>query len=174
MANGKATWVPLLVVLIVAAAGAAAFFSVRKPAPNAPPAPPPQAPAAPRETAEEPPSPPAPAEEAKQAEEPPAELVARGEELAGSLGCMACHSTDGTTLAGPTWKGLYGSERRLTNGRTVTADDAYLRESILQPDAKVVEGFAPGVMAAGIAGVKDQLSEAETVDALIAYIKSLR
>lgn len=56
-------------------------------------------------------------------------------------GCTACHSLDGTPAAGPTFKGLYGSRRILANGSAVTADDAYLRESIEHPDAKVVKGF---------------------------------
>jgi len=56
-------------------------------------------------------------------------------------GCTACHSLDGTPAAGPTFKGLYGSKRILANGGIVTADDAYLRESVEHPDAKVVKGF---------------------------------
>lgn len=103
-----------------------------------------------------------------------AELVALGRQLSWQLGCMACHSIDGTPLAGPTWKGLYGREVRLDDGSTVVADEAYLRESILEPDAKVVAGFPAGIMASAVAAFRQQLSEARTVDALVAYIKSLK
>ena len=63
--------------------------------------------------------------------------------------CSACHSLDGTglpTKLGPTWKDLWGSERQLTDGSTVTVDEAYVRESILQPNAKKAKGYENGVM----------------------------
>jgi len=56
-------------------------------------------------------------------------------------GCTACHSIDGSPSPGPTFKGLYGSKRTLANGMIVTADEAYLAESITKPEAKVVKGF---------------------------------
>lgn len=58
-------------------------------------------------------------------------------------GCTACHSTDGTPSPGGTFNGLYGSRRELANGSSVTADDAYIRESIENPEAKVVKGRDP-------------------------------
>ena len=91
-----------------------------------------------------------------------------GELLAGSAGCLACHTTDGGESVGPTWLGLAGSDRSLESGETVVADDAYLRESIVDPAAKIVEGFA-AVMPAGY---EDQLS-AEEIDQLISYINDL-
>lgn len=103
-----------------------------------------------------------------------AELVALGRQLSAQLGCVACHSIDGTRLVGPTWKGLYGSEVRLDDGSTVVADEAYLRESILEPDAKVVAGFPAGTMASAVEPFRQQLAQARTVDALVAYIKSLK
>src|SRR5690606_28499356 len=57
-------------------------------------------------------------------------------------GCNACHSVDGTKMIGPTWKGVYGSQEATSAG-DVTVDDAYLRESILEPNAKVVAGYQP-------------------------------
>lgn len=96
----------------------------------------------------------------------------KGRRLFAEMGCNACHSTDGTPGAGPTLKGVYGSQVRLVGGQTVTADDAYLRESILDPDAKVVEGFSPGVMAAAVS--RSQVEADGNVDALVSYIKSLR
>jgi cytochrome c oxidase subunit 2 len=55
--------------------------------------------------------------------------------------CMTCHSIDGEPGIGPTLKGIFGRTVKLTGGSTVTADDAYLRESILRPDAKIVAEF---------------------------------
>ena len=74
-------------------------------------------------------------------------MVARGMELSRQLGCLACHSLDGARGVGPTWKGMYNRAETLTDGSTVTADAAYLKESIVKPNAKLVEGYAP-VMAA--------------------------
>jgi cytochrome c553 len=76
--------------------------------------------------------------------------AAVGKSLYTSLGCVGCHSLDGTKGTGPTFKGLAGSESELSDGSTVTADDAYLSESIADPDAKVAKGFQPGIMSAVI------------------------
>ena len=73
-----------------------------------------------------------------------------GEGLYASLGCQGCHSLDGTKSSGPTFKGLAGSQVQLSNGQTVTADDAYLLESILDPDKLIVKGYQPGVMSSVI------------------------
>lgn len=80
-------------------------------------------------------------------------------------GCNACHSLDGTRLAGPTFKGLFGKTEELADGSTVKADETYLRESMLVPTAKVVKGFAP-VMPV----FQGQLSD-KNIEALIAFIK---
>lgn len=69
-----------------------------------------------------------------------------GGKLARDKGCLGCHSLDGSKGAGPTFKGLYNKQVTvMQNGTrlTVTADDAYLNESIRQPKAKIVEGFQP-------------------------------
>jgi cytochrome c oxidase subunit 2 len=79
--------------------------------------------------------------------------------------CNTCHSLDGATSVGPTWKGLYGSNRPLTSG-SAKADDNYLRESIVNPKAKIVAGYAP-VMPA-FAGL---LSDRE-IDGVIEFIKA--
>lgn len=55
--------------------------------------------------------------------------------------CFACHSLDDVSDLGPSFKGLYGRSRKMTDGSVVTADDAYLREAILHPSAKILEGF---------------------------------
>ena len=72
----------------------------------------------------------------------------RGEQFYVELGCAGCHSLDGTVGAGPTWQGIYLREEILDDGTTVIADDEYLRDSILNPDAQIVEGFNSGVMSA--------------------------
>jgi mono/diheme cytochrome c family protein len=69
-----------------------------------------------------------------------------GEGLYASLGCQGCHSLDGSKSTGPTFKGLSGSKVQLTNGKTVTADDKYLLDSIIDPDLDIVKGYQPGVM----------------------------
>ncbi len=107
----------------------------------------------------------APAQEA--AEAPSA--VEAGRQLAQQMGCTACHSVDGSKLVGPTWKGLFGEEVTLDDGTTVVADEEYLRRSIVDPGAQIVQGF-PNVMPKNY---KDQLTE-EQIQSLIEYIKSLR
>jgi mono/diheme cytochrome c family protein len=84
---------------------------------------------------------------------------ATGKGLYASLGCQSCHSLDGTRSTGPTFKGLFGSKVKLTSGQTVTADEAYLLESILDPDKQIVQGFQPGVMSGVIK--KGQVSAAD-------------
>jgi cytochrome c oxidase subunit 2 len=76
---------------------------------------------------------------------------------------------DGTPKVGPTWKGLYGSQVTLADGSTVTADDAYITESIRNPGAKIVQGFQ-NIMPAGIGST---LTDQQLQD-LIALIKSLK
>jgi cytochrome c oxidase subunit II len=66
---------------------------------------------------------------------------ARGQALVAQNGCAGCHTIDGSPLVGPSWFGLYGSQADLNDGSTVTADDAYIKESILKPSAKIVAGF---------------------------------
>jgi cytochrome c oxidase subunit 2 len=95
--------------------------------------------------------------------------VVRGRQYAEQFGCLACHSTDGSTLVGPTWQGLFGHEVTMEDGSTVVADEAYLRESILNPGAKIVSGFQ-NIMPPNIAA---DMSDAQLAD-IIEYIKSLR
>jgi len=90
-------------------------------------------------------------------------LVERGEQLARDQGCIACHSLDGATSIGPTWKGLVGKSETLIDGSSVLVDEAYLKESIVNPSAKVVKGYPPIMPAAQL--TDDQL------DALVAYLK---
>ncbi|HET7011242.1 MAG TPA: c-type cytochrome [Anaerolineales bacterium] len=91
-----------------------------------------------------------------------------GEQLATQLGCRACHTLDGSAAVGPSWAGLYGSMVTLVDGTVLTVDDSYLSESILAPDAKIRQGFAPGIMPS----FEGQLSQ-EELDALIAYLRQI-
>ena len=104
------------------------------------------------------------------AETSPENAKAFGEATARVFVCNGCHTADGVAAAGPTWKGLYGKEETMDDGTTVTVDEAYLRESILDPNAKVVEGFLPDIMPTDFA---ERLSDAQ-LDLLIEYIKVLK
>jgi len=96
--------------------------------------------------------------------------IERGRRLAEQRGCTNCHSTDGSKGVGPTWKGLFGEEVALDDGRQFTRDDAYLRRAIIDPDAEIVAGFERGIMSGAMPGKK--LTDSE-VEALVRYIKSL-
>ncbi len=80
--------------------------------------------------------------------------------------CMTCHSIDGSDGIGPTLKGIYGRQTKLTNGSTITVDEKYLREAILDPSATIVAG-SDDVMP------KPELTE-EELNALIEYLKNLK
>lgn len=93
--------------------------------------------------------------------------VEAGEILYQRRGCIQCHSIDGSAKSGPTFKDAFGSQQPLTDGSTVQVDENYIRESILEPQAKVRAGYKP-VMPTYQGQLKD-----EELAALIAYIKSL-
>jgi cytochrome c oxidase subunit II len=82
--------------------------------------------------------------------------------------CAICHTTDGRSLTGPTFKGLWGSERRFTDGTSRIADEAYIRESIIEPGAEIVEGY-PNQMVPFTWGEDTDLA----IDSIIAFIRSL-
>lgn len=96
------------------------------------------------------------------------EAAARGAVLAEGQGCLQCHTIDGTLASGPSWKGVAGSIRPLTSGDEVVADDAYLFNSIVDPNSQVVEGYEPLMPTF----YQDQLDEQQITD-LVEYIKSL-
>lgn len=89
-----------------------------------------------------------------------------GEELYQQMGCAECH-TNGAGVAAPALEGLYGGMVLLENGETILADEAYLRESILAPSAKIVSGYK-SIMP----NFQERVAE-EQVEALIEYIRSL-
>ena len=93
-------------------------------------------------------------------------MSAGGEKVFSELGCATCHRGD-TQGRGPDLAGLYGKQVMLDNGSTVTADDNYIRESILNPGAKIVQGYRPIMPTySGIVNEDKLLS-------LVAYMKSL-
>jgi cytochrome c oxidase subunit 2 len=96
------------------------------------------------------------------------DMVTEGSRLAATLGCLKCHSIDGSPHIGPTWLDLYRRTVHLADGATLVADEAYLTESMMDPRAKRVAGFdlvMPSYLGA--------LGPSETA-ALVEYIKSLR
>ncbi len=98
-------------------------------------------------------------------------LVARGKDLYSADGCAGCHSLTGAAGAGPSFKGTAGGTVTLATGQTVTADDAYLERSIVDPDAEIVKGYNGGIMPPAIAGF-DLAAKPDDVRALVAFIKS--
>ncbi len=98
----------------------------------------------------------------------PVSKVALGETLVKDNGCTACHAPTAQKLVGPGWGGLYGSTVKLADGSSVKADDAFIEEKIVKPDAKVVAGYAAGLMPS-FAHVLD----ADQIGAIVAYIRSL-
>jgi len=90
-----------------------------------------------------------------------------GRMLFTAKGCATCHSVDGTKKTGPSLAGRWGITETLADGRQVKVDDNYLRESLMQPNAKVVQGYEP-IMPTFQGRLKD-----EQVNALIDYLKSL-
>jgi cytochrome c oxidase subunit 2 len=92
-------------------------------------------------------------------------LSATGEKIFAELGCVTCHRSDAQGR-GPNLQGVFGKPVQLADGRTVTADENYIRECILDPGSKRVKGFQP------IMPTFQGLVSEEQVNALVAYIKS--
>ncbi len=82
------------------------------------------------------------------------------------LGCASCHQ-DSSSGRGPSFKGIFGKEQKLTNGDTVIVDENYIKESIINPQGKIAEGYQP-IMPT----FKGQVTE-EQINSIVAYIKSL-
>jgi cytochrome c oxidase subunit 2 len=97
---------------------------------------------------------------------PSGSMAEEGEKLFTSLGCASCHLPNGSGR-GPALGGVFGTPVKLQDGSTITADENYVRESIMTPMAKIVAGYAPLMPT-----FQGQVSE-EQLAQLIAYIKSL-
>ena len=95
----------------------------------------------------------------------PPEVI--GRVLYEQRGCIGCHSTDGTVKQAPTWRNLYGSTRTFTDGSNRVADDAYIRQSILQPSSQLIQGYG-----ASMPSYAGQLTE-DDIKFITAYIRSI-
>jgi cytochrome c oxidase subunit 2 len=98
-------------------------------------------------------------------------LADQGFEVLSRNGCIACHSSDGSKLVGPSYKDLWGTMQKVVTGRekrSVLVDKEYIERSIFEPDADLVEGFNKGLMQSYEGTVSD-----EDVDLIIAYLKTL-
>jgi cytochrome c oxidase subunit 2 len=86
--------------------------------------------------------------------------------------CVSCHSTDGSKIVGPSFKGLFGNKHMvITDGkeREVTADEAYITSSILDPNKDVVKGFNQGLMKSYKGVLKD-----DEIKSVIEYLQSIK
>lgn len=93
-----------------------------------------------------------------------------GNEILRSQGCNACHSSDGSRLIGPSYLGLWNSQKVvIENGeeKTVTVDEDYIRQSIYEPNSQIVQGYQQGLMQSYTGVVSD-----EDIDYIIEYLKS--
>lgn len=98
------------------------------------------------------------------------EAAQRGQELTVNNGCTACHNVSGEPGGiGPTWKGLFGSEVQLADGGSVTADEDYIRSSIVNPNDQIHTGYPPGVMPQNYT---DLFSE-DQINDIVEYIRAL-
>ena len=97
----------------------------------------------------------------------------QGRSVAESNGCFACHSLDGTRMVGPTWTNLWGSTVQMDDGTSLVVDEAYVRESIAEPGAKIREGYSSEMtpyefsdedIASVIDFLKSQIQEEEQVE----------
>ena len=94
-------------------------------------------------------------------------LSARGERLFADLACNTCHRSDGSGR-GPALEAKFGTEERLATGAVVRVDESYVRESILNPQLKLVAGYQP------LMPTFQGLVSEESVMALVEYVKSLQ
>lgn len=98
--------------------------------------------------------------------------TATGKRIMQNIGCFACHSLDGTKLVGPSFKGIWGAEHTVVTGketRKVTVDEEYIKRSIYDPNADVVEGFMKGLMVS----YQGQLSDDDIAN-IIEYLKTVK
>lgn len=99
-----------------------------------------------------------------------ADLAKKGEKLTKVKACVSCHSTDGSRLVGPSFKGLWASKHLVTTAdggeHEVTVDDAYVARAIKEPNAEVVKGYP--------AAMTPQTLSDDDITAVIAYLKSIQ
>ncbi len=95
--------------------------------------------------------------------------VERGKFLYTRYGCDSCHSLDGSRVVGPTFLGIYDQKVQFEDGSDTTVDEAYMKESILDPGKKIVKGFTNAMPA----DIGSNLTDAQ-IDDLIAFIKTIK
>jgi cytochrome c oxidase subunit II len=93
--------------------------------------------------------------------------VEAGQMFVKNMGCLQCHSVDGSKNTAPTFKDLFGSQRPMADKSSVPADENYIRESIYDPGAKIAEGFS-----LQMSSYRGRLKDKD-VNAIIAYLKSI-
>jgi cytochrome c oxidase subunit 2 len=98
---------------------------------------------------------------------PTADLATAGGRIAADRGCLRCHTVDGAPHLGPTWAGLYGATVPLEGGGAIRADEAYLTESMMDPERRIHAGYPP------IMPPYRGLLDGAEVAALVEYIRSL-
>ncbi len=91
-----------------------------------------------------------------------------GQKVYREKACFTCHTLDGSRLVGPSFKGAFGRNEKLTDGTEIVVDENYLRRSLLEPAAQIVEGFAP------VMPTYQGLLNDRELDGIIAYIKTLK
>jgi cytochrome c2 len=94
--------------------------------------------------------------------------AARGKAVFEANGCMACHSIDGSKKIGPSLKGIWGTEQVHADGSTAVMDEDYFKESVLEPQARIVEGYGSAMPSYQDLVTPEELAE------LAAYVKSLQ
>jgi cytochrome c oxidase subunit 2 len=98
--------------------------------------------------------------------------VATGKRIMENIGCFACHTIDGTKLVGPSYKGIWGEEQTVVTGketRQIIVDEEYIKRSIYDPNADIVEGYKKGFMLS----YQGQLSEDDIAN-IIEYLKTVK
>jgi cytochrome c oxidase subunit 2 len=90
----------------------------------------------------------------------------QGKKIANHNGCMNCHSANGESMVGPTFKNLYGHKTTLKDGSTLTADSSYIIQSMKDPKAKIAAGYS------AVMPNYDFLTD-QQMEYLIAYLKAL-
>lgn len=93
-------------------------------------------------------------------------LAELGKLIYETRGCITCHSLDGSRGQGPSWKGVFGAEHKMADGRTFKVDENYLRTSILEPQAMIVQGYE------GIMPTYQGLMRDREILAVIEFIKA--
>ena len=98
--------------------------------------------------------------------------TAAGKRIMTNIGCFACHTIDGSKLVGPSFKGFYGTMTSIESGKDVIqviADDEYIKSSIYDPGAQIVEGFSKGLMQSYTGQLED-----DDIALIIEYLKTLQ